>query len=91
MVSLVYHLAETILLRYLSNTIILMLGVGLLALLFGISRPGLCRYEFRGGGGLAGCCYYRRRYFLYHCLCLYEFSLDYADRANIDPVDIRIL
>lgn len=47
--DLLYHLAETILFRYLSNTIILMLGVGLLALLFGISTAWIIsRYEFPG-------------------------------------------
>jgi iron(III) transport system permease protein len=47
--GLLWHLLETIFFRYLGNTIILMLGVGLLALVFGVSTAWIVsRYEFPG-------------------------------------------
>ncbi len=43
------HLAETVLPRYVANTLMLMAGVGALALLFGVSTAWVVfRYEFRG-------------------------------------------
>lgn len=43
------HLANTVLGRYILNTLILMLGVGFVALLFGVSTAWLvCRYQFFG-------------------------------------------
>lgn len=47
--GLLWHLLETIFFRYLGNTMILMLGVGLLALVFGVSTAWIVsRYEFPG-------------------------------------------
>ncbi|MBG02537.1 MAG: ABC transporter permease [Rhodospirillaceae bacterium] len=43
------HLAETVLPRYVANTLMLMAGVGALALLFGVSTAWIVfRYEFHG-------------------------------------------
>lgn len=47
--GLIYHLMDTVLLRYLKNTVLLMLGVGALTLLFGITTAWIIsRYEFPG-------------------------------------------
>ena len=47
--SLLGHLVETVLGRYLANTLILMIGVGALASLFGITSAWVVsRYEFKG-------------------------------------------
>ena len=53
------HLAETVLPRYVTNTLILMAGVGALALLFGVSTAWVVfRYKFCGSRSLNGsyCC-----------------------------------
>ena len=43
------HLVSTVLPRYLINTLLLMLGVGILACLFGISSAWVVsRYDFKG-------------------------------------------
>lgn len=47
--GLLGHLLETVLLRYLGNTLLLMAGVGVLATLFGVSTAWLVsRYDFPG-------------------------------------------
>ena len=47
--SLLAHLIDTVLWRYVGNTLILMSGVGLLACLFGISSAWVVsRYDFKG-------------------------------------------
>ena len=47
--SLLAHLIDTVLWRYVGNTLILMAGVGLLACLFGISSAWVVsRYDFKG-------------------------------------------
>ena len=47
--GLIFHLMDTVLLRYLKNTVVLMLGVGVLTLLFGITTAWIIsRYEFPG-------------------------------------------
>ena len=43
------HLLDTVLLRYISNTLVLMVGVGILACLFGVATAWvITRYEFPG-------------------------------------------
>ena len=45
------HLASTVLVKYVGNTLILMMGVGALAILFGVSSAWvITRYEFAGRG-----------------------------------------
>ena len=52
--GLLSHLRETVLPRYFVNTIILMVGVGLVALIFGVSAGWIIsRYEFWGRGTLS--------------------------------------
>ena len=47
------HLLDTVLLRYVGNTVMLMCGVGSLATLFGVSTAWvISRYEFFGRGAL---------------------------------------
>lgn len=47
--GLLYHLMDTVLFRYMSNTVVLMAGVGVLTLLFGVSTAWIIsRYEFPG-------------------------------------------
>ncbi len=52
--GLLGHLLETVLLRYLGNTLLLMFGVGVMATLFGVSTAWLVsRYDFPGRGLLS--------------------------------------
>ncbi|NBX08037.1 MAG: iron ABC transporter permease, partial [Proteobacteria bacterium] len=52
--GLLGHLLETVLLRYLGNTLLLMFGVGVIATLFGVSTAWLVsRYDFPGRGLLS--------------------------------------
>ncbi len=52
--GLLLHLGETVLPRYFLNTIILMVGVGFVALIFGVSAGWIIsRYEFWGRGTLS--------------------------------------
>ena len=45
------HLFDTVLLRYIINTLLLMAGAGAIAVLFGVSAAWVvCRYQFRGRG-----------------------------------------
>lgn len=47
------HLAQTVLLRYVTNTLMLMAGVGVLAIIFGVSTAWVVtRYEFAGRASL---------------------------------------
>ena len=47
--DLMPHLLETVLGRYVQNTILLMAGVGMLAIMFGVSTAWLVsRYDFAG-------------------------------------------
>jgi iron(III) transport system permease protein len=52
--GLLSHLQQTVLLRYFLNTVILMVGVGLVATIFGVSSGWIIsRYEFWGRGTLS--------------------------------------
>ena len=54
--DLMPHLLQTVLARYVGNTLLLMAGVGVLATLFGVSSAWVVsRYHFPGGMCLTGC------------------------------------
>ena len=81
--GLLSHLQQTVLPRYFLNTVILMVGVGLVATIFGVSSGWIIsRYEFWGRGTLSWMLIMPAAITAYLIAYIYTDFLEYAGPAQ---------